>query len=185
MGGKVRSELDGSRKVGAELDGRDGDAVRAGVTKRLEDAAPVNHGCVPLTLFRVHAYATKRFNCRHFALGSGGPENYNENSTDEAHLLNLRKSFSQRRWRRLWGSSCTMQTWSLSFRYVCGLGTERTTRATEARKSRCYPAMSPNDCAFLHIGEHRDEMRRQTSANSVKNGGACRSHTHYTCFACN
>jgi hypothetical protein len=72
--GKVRSELDGRGEVGAELDGRDGDAVRAGVTIWFEDAAPVNHGCVPLTLFRVYAYATKRFNCCHFALRSGGPK---------------------------------------------------------------------------------------------------------------
>jgi hypothetical protein len=72
--GKVRSELDGRGKVGAELDGRDGDAVRAGVTIRLENAAPVNHGCVPLTLFWVYAYGTKRFDCCYFALGSGGPK---------------------------------------------------------------------------------------------------------------
>lgn len=71
VGRKVRGELDGLGEVGAELDERNGDAVRARVSVRLKDAAPVNYGCVPLTLFRVYAYATKRFNRRHFALGSG------------------------------------------------------------------------------------------------------------------
>ena len=74
MGGEVRCELDGRRGVGAELDERNGDAVGARVSVRLESAAPVDYGCVPLTLFRVYAYPTKRFDRRHFALGSGRPE---------------------------------------------------------------------------------------------------------------
>lgn len=75
MGCEVRGELNGRGEMGAELDERDRDAVCARVPKRLEDAAPVDYGCVPLTLFRIYAYTTKRFDCRHFAPGNGGPEN--------------------------------------------------------------------------------------------------------------
>jgi hypothetical protein len=71
MGREVRGKLDGRGEVGAELDERDRDAVRARVPKWFEDAASVDYGCVPLTLFRVYAYTTKRFDCRHFALGNG------------------------------------------------------------------------------------------------------------------
>ncbi len=75
MGREVRSELDGLRGVGTELDECNGDAVRARVSIRLEDAAPVDYGRMPLTFFRVYAYTTKRLDRRHFALGSGRPEN--------------------------------------------------------------------------------------------------------------
>ncbi len=43
VGRKMRGELDGLRGVGAELDERDRDAVRARMSIRLEDAAPVDY----------------------------------------------------------------------------------------------------------------------------------------------
>ena len=51
--GEVRRELDRLGVVGTELDRGDGDAVRARMPVRFEDAAPVHDFGVPGALFRV------------------------------------------------------------------------------------------------------------------------------------
>ena len=76
MGGKVRGELDGLGLVGAELDGRDGDAVRSRVSECFKDAAPVDDLRMPLALFGVYAYTPESLDrCRRGSgrtRGSGG-----------------------------------------------------------------------------------------------------------------
>jgi hypothetical protein len=70
--GKVCRQLDQFRKMRAELDGRDGDTVRAWMSVRVDNATAVHHGRVPLTLFWVYVYATQSLDRRYDrALGVG------------------------------------------------------------------------------------------------------------------
>jgi len=70
--GKVRRELQRLGAVGAELYGRDGDAVRARVAVGFEDPAPVHDRRVPLSLFGVYGYVSERLDgCDRAGLGFG------------------------------------------------------------------------------------------------------------------
>jgi hypothetical protein len=70
--GKVCRQLDQLYKMRTELEGRDGDAVRARMSVRVEKATAVHNGRVPLTLFWVYVYATQRLDRRYdWALGVG------------------------------------------------------------------------------------------------------------------
>ena len=72
VGGKVRCELDGLGLVGAELDGRDRDAVCSRVSVGFEDAAPVNDLRVPLALFGVYAHTPESLDRRRRGSGRSG-----------------------------------------------------------------------------------------------------------------
>lgn len=72
MGCEMCCELDGLGRVGAELEGGDGDAVRAGVSVRFENTASVHDFCVPFALLGIYAYTSEWSDCCSSRGGGGG-----------------------------------------------------------------------------------------------------------------